>query len=428
MTFTSNAIAQRKKNSALALDKVIGDQDVVLVFSSDPIQKSGGHDQTYDFLPHPDYYWLTGSRRPHGISAYSKSEGWIDFVLLVGRDERIWEGGREEVHGRSIQEFDSWLTKKNPSKTYLLGLHQHSHLTKVSEEDRLIVQEAFNNVRRVKDHEEVALIRTLAEMASHGYKHIKNFIRPGVTERQIQIEYEFEVLKRGADKMPYGSIVGAGTNAAILHAVPTSRIVKSGDLVLIDAGADIADYCVDITRMFSADGSLSSRHRMIYDLVLKAQEESIKACRPGTQWRDIHLTSARVMAQGLKDLGIIKVSVEDALADGTIACFFPHGVGHMVGLRVRDVGGPFNPNPKKYAGARLRVDMEMKEGYLMTVEPGLYFIEALLDDSDIRSQYKDQINWTEVAKWKDFGGVRLEDNILFTNSDPVNLTACVEKQ
>jgi Xaa-Pro dipeptidase len=427
MIFNLSTIETRKTRAAKALEQVIGSHDVVLVFSGEPITRSGGHDQTYDFLPHPDYYWLTGSRRPKGIAAFSKADGWIEFSFLVSRDEKIWEGGREVVTGRSIAEFDSWLASKKPAKIFLMGLHQHSHLSKVNAEELMIVQEAFHQVRRVKDPAEIELVKNIAVMANAGYKKLKSYIRPGVSERQIQLEYEYEVCKSGAHKMPYGTIVGTGTNAAILHAVPTERIVKPGDLVLIDAGADVNDYCVDITRVFAADGSFSDRQKTIYHLVKSAQQKAIDLCQIGSQWKDIHLASAQVMAQGLKDLNILKVSSTDAIESGVISCFYPHGVGHMVGLRVRDVGGKPNPNPKKYAGSRLRIDMQMQEGFLMTIEPGLYFIEALLNDSETRENFKDQINWIEVEKWKDFGGVRIEDNIHFTKAGPENLTKMVEK-
>jgi Xaa-Pro dipeptidase len=150
-------------------------------------------------------------------------------------------------------------------------------------------------------------------------------------------------------------------------------------------------------------------------------------CKPGVQWRDVHLTSARVIAQGLKDLGILKTSADESIANGAVSVFFPHGVGHMVGLKVRDVGGPHNPNPKSYAGARLRVDMEMKEGFLMTFEPGLYFIEALLTDQETRTKYKDAVNWDEAMKWIPVGGVRLEDDVVIRAEGPDNLTGFIPK-
>jgi Xaa-Pro aminopeptidase len=227
--------------------------------------------------------------------------------------------------------------------------------------------------------------------------------------------------------MPYESIVGSGTNGAILHALPTSRVVRQGELVLIDAGADRADYCVDITRVFPADGAMSSRQKSIFELVRSAQEQGIALCRPGVEWRDVHLTAARVMGQGLCDLGLLKCGIDEAIETGAVAVFFPHGVGHLVGLKVRDAGGTPNPEPKKYAGARVRVDMPLEENFIMTVEPGLYFIEALIRDGETRQSFRDQVNFAEAEKWLDFGGIRLEDDILVTSGGPQNLTGHIPK-
>jgi Xaa-Pro dipeptidase len=426
--FTHEALNLRKTRTANRFKSVLQPKDLVLVFCGEPLQKPGGHDQTYDFLPHPDYLWLTGSRRPFGVSAFTLEEGWIDFVKPISRDEKIWEGGGTVIPGRSIDELDLWIEKFSAKRTFCIGQKGVAHPVKAESDEVLAdVQEAYNEVRRIKDAEEVALIRSLASMANAGYKHIKSFIRPGLTERQIQIAYETEVFKAGAEKMPYGSIVGTGTNGAILHASPSQRIVKSGELVLIDAGADVSDYCVDITRVFAADGKMTTQQKMVYDLVLKAQTESIALCKPGMEWHEVHKTSARVFAKGLKEMGIIKTEAEAALEAGAASVFFPHGVGHMVGLRVRDVGGRFTKNARTAFGVRVRVDMPMQDGFLMTVEPGLYFIQALIDDADTRTKFADHINWNEVEKWREFGGIRLEDDILITNQGPQNLTEVVEK-
>jgi len=426
--FNESLINERKKRTSLALEAVLKPGDVVLVHCGEPIQKPGGHDQTYPFLPHPDYLWLTGSRRPFGISAFSKEDGWIDFVKPVSRDEKIWEGGAEVIPGESIDQLETWMTKKAPARVFSLGQQGKFDWRKnVVEDEGYEVQEAFNEVRRIKDQAEAELVRRLASLANAGYTKVRSFIRPGVSERQIQLEYEAEVLRAGAEKMPYDSIVGTGTNSAILHAIPTARIVKAGEIVLIDAGADINDYCVDITRVFPADGKFTSQQQTIYDIVMKAQSASIALCKPGTEWLDVHKASARTIGHGLKDLGILKGDVEEAMTAGAVAVFFPHGVGHMVGLRVRDVGGKMTKNPKVTAGARVRVDLPLQENFLMTVEPGLYFIEALIKDADTRKKFEDHINWSEVDKWSEFGGVRIEDDILVTKSGPDNLTSVVPK-
>ncbi len=420
MIFSAAAITERKRRTAVALSSVLKDEDTVLVYSGTPVQKPGGHDQTYPFLPHPDYFWITGSRRAYGVSAFTRTDGWIDFVLPVTREEKIWEGGAEVPPGRDLGEYSSWMEKRNSSRTFNLTFEGDS-------DEWHQIKETYNRERRKKDAEEADLVRRLAGIANTGYQKLKTSIRPGMSERQIQLDYETAVLYAGSEKFPYDSIVGTGSNSAILHAIPTQRIVKDGEHILIDAGADLHDYCVDITRIFPANGKRSARLKSIYDLVLKAQLESIQMCVPGTSWKDVHLKSAKVMAQGLVDLNILKVSADEAVANKAISVFFPHGVGHMVGLRVRDVGGPYSADPKKYAGARLRVDMTLEENHLMTVEPGLYFIEALIHDAETRRTFGDQVNWQEAEKWLDFGGVRIEDDILVTSRGPDNLTSVVEK-
>lgn len=427
--FNPAFITERKKRAARGLDAALSTSDLVLVMAGTPITKPGGLDQTYPFLPHPDYYWLTGSRRPHGVSTYTKSEGWVDFVLPVTRDEKVWEGGAEVIPGKPVEGLEAWIIAQAPGRVFVLGQPTPGVDCRrnVDEEVEWAVQEAFNRVRRIKDQAEIELIRSLAVMANAGYTAIKSFIRPGVTERDIQLVYEDAVLRAGAEKMPYESIVGAGTNAAILHAIPTSRVVKSGDLVLVDAGADVGDYCVDITRVFAADGAFTSRQKDIYQMVRQAQEASLALCHPGSEWLDVHRASARVFAEGLKGLGVLRGDVDGLLEAGAVSVFFPHGVGHMVGLRVRDVGGKLTRDPRKAYGVRVRVDLPLEENFVMTVEPGVYFIQALLDDADTRARFKDQINWTEVEKWREFGGVRLEDDIRITAGTPDILTAMVPK-
>lgn len=420
--FSKEALAKRKYNTAKALNDIISDNDIVVVKAGDPIQVPGGHDQTYQFRPHPDYYWLTGNRREAGISAYSKKDGWVDFVKPISRSERIWEGIEEEISGKNINEFDSFSRGKN-----IIELAQGSKI-----EHNIEVQEAFNKIRRVKDQEEVALIKRAAGIANVGYKRVEELIREnkvvGLSERELQLEYEYAVLKAGSNKLPYETIVGSGTRSAILHATPTQKIIKSDDLILIDAGADVYEYCVDVTRVYSAQNQFTTQQKELYKLVQKAQAASIEKCVKNTIWADVHLASAQVFAQGLIDFNLIKCTASDAIESSLIAIFFPHGVGHMVGLKVRDVGGPVGIIPKDIAGIKLRSEITLDHGHIMTVEPGLYFIEALLKDNDTKEKYKDLINWGELEKWIPIGGIRLEDDILVTSDGPENLTKDIVKQ
>jgi Xaa-Pro aminopeptidase len=163
--------------------------------------------------------------------------------------------------------------------------------------------------------------------------------------------------------------------------------------------------------------------------VLAAQLAGIAKCRAGVEWHDVHRTVAAELAAGLRELGILQIGVEDALDSEAIALFFPHGVGHMVGLGVRDVGGraPGRAADQLYCGARLRVDLSTQEGFVMTVEPGIYFVPAILDDAQRRERFKNAVDWDCLERWRKVGGIRIEDNVLVRSGEPQVITAGIPK-
>lgn len=425
MYFSINDIQERRNRVSEAWKNILGPDEAVIIQSGLPVGKPGGLDQTYPFLPNPSYYWLTGRRREAETLVYSKDTGWTSFQKEIQPSEAVWEGERNDVlvaeTGRDSKELDSFLQQHKFSNLF--------HLTQspVQEGNAFELKTAMDRQRRKKDEAEVALIKKLSGIAQHGYRKIEEILRPGISEREVQIAYESEIYRHGAHTVPYDTIVGAGTNAAILHAIPTQRIVQDGELVLVDAGADIFDYCVDITRTYFSSANVTSQHRDLYNLVLKAHNECIALSKPGAWWKDIHIHAAKVITEGLLQMGILRGSLDQLIASEVAFTFFPHGVGHLVGLRVRDTGHEENIHPKTYFGARLRVDIELEENHLLTVEPGCYFIPALLDDKNVREKHKEHIDWAEVEKWKPVGGVRIEDNILIRPGGNENLTNNVPK-
>lgn len=425
MYFTKNDIQARRQTVASAWDTLLDNNEVVLVYSGEPISKPGGLDQTYTFIPHPAYYWLTGRRRESEVLLYAKELGWIEFQLEINPEEAIWEGERSDLlvseKGQNIKDFSAFVAQHHFENTYELG--QAVFVQGKSFE----LRKALDRARRKKDASEVKLITELADIANVGYQKIEEILRPGISEKEIQIAYESEIYRRGSHTTPYDSIVGSGMNSAILHALPTQRIVQENEFVLVDAGADIYDYCVDITRTYYSSGVMIGQHKDLYDLVLKAYHECAAMCRVGVQWRDVHSKAAQVITEGLLQLGILRGSYSDLIEKEVVALFFPHGVGHLVGLRVRDAGQEENIHPKTYFGARLRIDLELEENNLVTVEPGCYFIGSILNNVKIQEKFKEEVNWSELEKWKNIGGVRIEDNFLVKNNGHINLTNVVKK-
>lgn len=422
--FDQSTIAARRERVATELHGV---RAVVLFTSGAPIPKPGGLDQTYPFQPHPEYYWLTGSRRWGSLLALDPDDGWVHFVRPVDAAERLWEADVLPPPGRDAQELAAWLKQGNRNRIAVIG-PPIPGLT--SDNDlALQVQETVDCVRRIKDQAEIELLRDAARATAAGFRRAAEVIAPGASERAIQIEVEAEFFRQGADAVGYESIVAAGPHAAVLHSQPGDATVAADDLVLVDAGGAIRGYTADVTRTFPGAGQFTPEQQAIYDIVLAAETAGIRQCRSGVEWRDVHRTAAAELAAGLKELGILTVGVEASLDSEAIAMFFPHGVGHMVGLGVRDVGGraPGRDAARRYCGARVRVDLPLQAGFVMTVEPGLYFVPALLDDSELRAKFRDSVAWDALERWRRVGGVRIEDNVLITDDEPQVLTADIPK-
>lgn len=426
MYFSKQDIDARRYNLSLKWDLVLQNDEAVLIHSGGTIQKPGGLDQHYPFLPHPSYYWLTARRREDEVVLYNKNTGWIEFQKPFTNEQAIWENEKNDllVHeqGSGIHELTDYLNKQKFAAIYNLGQTTDSISGKAFE-----LRTMLDQTRRKKDEAEIKLIKSIAGITAAGYKEIERIVKPGVSEKEIQIAYESFIFRNGAHTVPYETIIGSGTNAAILHALPTGKVIKENEFVLIDAGADVFDYCVDITRVFPSSQKMSSQHKDLYQLVLSVQNECMDISRPGVHWGDVHIKAAVMLTQGLYDLGILKGNISQLIEKEVISVFLPHGLGHLVGLRVRDTGQEENLEPKFYFGSRLRVDILLEAGHLITVEPGLYFIKTLLNNLETQNKFKEDICWKVLEKWKHIGGVRIEDNILITETGNENLTSCVPK-
>lgn len=411
------------------LKAAFGNGDVLLVFAGRPIQKPGGLDQNYAFLPEPAYQWLSGSRRPGGALLYSNQTGWRHFVEPVSDMERMWEGQVEAPAGEPLAALAPVLDKLKPAIAVCVGSPDADLLTgplAPVRRDPGLAAEAIrilDSERRIKDPTEIELISRVARIASVAYAHLESILRPGLTELDLQLEYEAAARRAGADGFPYDTIVGAGKRSAVLHALPTRRRIGPDELVLIDAGAEIQDYCVDITRVFHPSRRFNSRQADLIWIVRNAQLAAIATCKPGVEWHEVHRTAAVSIARDLVGLGLLRGEPQDLAETGVVAAFFPHGVGHMVGLRVRDVGGR-EPGrlDRLCCGTRVRVDLPLREGFVMTVEPGLYFIPDRLASYRRDSRLEAHFVWERIEPFLEVGGVRLEDDILVTADGPRVLT------
>ena len=413
-------LTARRQRLSAALP--LGDA-LLLIHAGEPVPLPEGSDQTYPFRSHAEYLYAAGEECARGVVAFDPREGaagWRTFTPPVTEAERVWEG-RLPAAGDSLEELQPWLDARRGRRVIALGAAQ---VEAGAEQGR----EAFTEARRVKDEHELALIRAAVAATAAGHALLPDLIRPGVTERRIQIELEAEFLRHGARTTGYGTIVGTGPNSAVLHFAPSARAVRAGDFVLVDAGAEVGRYVADVTRTHVA-GRPTPFQRDLHQLVVHAEQRAIKRCVAGAEWKEIHLATAVDLMEGLVAMGVMRGAAPSLVEREAHTLFFPHGVGHMVGLGVRDGSGraPGRPKDPRPCLRTLRMDLPLRPGHVVTIEPGLYFIPAILQDPARRARYAHDVNWDLVDLHLEAGGVRIEDNIRVTAGEPDVLTRAIPR-
>lgn len=280
-------------------------------------------------------------------------------------------------------------------------------------------------------HDDLALqeLRSSAVVSVTAHKAGMACTRQSQTEAEIRGAMEGVIIAHNMT-CAYNSIVTV--HGEVLHNETYQNSLQPGDLLLADVGAETPNgWAADITRTWAVSGKFSSAQKDIYEIVLKAHDDCIAEIKPGVEYRDIHLLAGTIIAQGLVDLGILKGNVEDLVAMDAHALFFPHGVGHLLGLDVHDmedlgdVAGyeAGRKRSDRFGLGYLRLNRPLQAGMLVTIEPGFYQVPAILNHPDFRNKYQDVVNWERLAQFKDVKGIRIEDNVLVTDSGREVLTA-----
>lgn len=407
----SEQLARRREAVAAAWSL---DDGVVLVGAGTPLPVPGRGDRAYPFRSHSEYLYLTDRERPGGVLAFDPAEGWVDFVAPVTREEMLWEGATDaDGAGVPVERLEAWLGARRARR---LGA------TPPEVEADPELRRALNEVRRVKDEVELERMRAAERAAARGFALLARLLEPGRTERELQIELEAELFRGGGDFLAFDTIVASGPNSAVLHFPPTGRQLRAGELVLVDAGVEVRGYASDVTRTYAVGGP-SPEQAELLALVQAANRAAVGRSTAGTEWRDVHRAAALVLAEGLVSFGLLRGRPETLVERGTVTLFFPHGVGHMVGLGVRDAGEVL-PGREPAAGLPpLRVDLPLRPGHAFTVEPGVYFVPAILRDPEVRAAHRDAVDWGRADALLGFGGIRVEDDVLVTDGAPEVLTA-----
>ncbi|HZX77365.1 Xaa-Pro dipeptidase [Lysobacter sp.] len=278
--------------------------------------------------------------------------------------------------------------------------------------------------RAYKTAYEIEMMRQATRIGVRAHRAAERAFRAGASEFGIHLVY-CQAAAQDANDLPYNNIIALNEHGAVLHYTERDRL-PPGELrsFLIDAGASHDGYACDITRTYAADAG--SEFQAMIDAVDAAQRAMCDQVRAGPDYRQIHVDAHLALAGILRDFGVIRVSPEAALATGVSSAFFPHGIGHGIGLQVHDVAGFAASDDggtiaKPEGHPYLRLTRELGAGMAVTIEPGVYFIDMLLDEVK-KNGHADSIDWTRVETFKPFGGIRIEDDVVCTEGEPINLT------
>ncbi len=399
---------------------------VILIGAGSPVGMPGGFDRVYPFMAHPNYYVLAEQECPGAVLAYDAATGWAHFAPVPTEAQRIWDGD-VSFDGEPIDGLADWLRARAGRPVASIG----SPVEFASDDDASTrIAHRMNTARRVKDEAELARIRAAVRATEAGFALAPDLCRSGATARDIQIDLEAAMFHAGADRTAYDTTVGVGPDAAVFHASPGARVADERHCILIDCGAERDRYCADVTRTYPCDGAFTHAQRDLYNVVLDAQLAAIGACRAGTEWHDVHRVASEAMAKSLDEMGVVSGDPRELVDRGVMGLFFPHGVGHMLGLGVRDAGGVLADRIPRLGpgGVGVRVDLPLEVNQVLTVEPGLYFVDALLDPPNTRAKFDDCVQWRVVDQLRDeIRGIRIEDDVRITSDAPEILTANIDK-
>ena len=299
----------------------------------------------------------------------------------------------------------------------LLGIHP----SKQKEAASLPLIKAVVKMRSTKEPQEIAAIERACDVGYAMHTTAQLLIKPGVTERFVGGQVD-GIARSLAQGVSFATIFSQ--HGEIMHGNPSDARLEAGRLALCDAGCELDDYCSDNTRTMPVSGKFTQKQLEIYSIVEQCHDYVLEVAKPGVKYADVHFAVCRLMTERLKELGLMKGDTDEAVRAGAHAMFLPHGLGHMMGMDVHDMEGlgqiyvgfdeETRPNLEQFGTNCLRMGRRLKEGFVVTDEPGIYFIPALIDEWKASGHCKDFICYDKLETYRDFGGIRIEDDLLIT--------------
>ncbi|XP_053984440.1 xaa-Pro dipeptidase [Hylaeus volcanicus] len=408
-------------------------------------------DITWPFRQESFFQWCFGVEEPGCYGAIDLSTGTsILFLPRLPREYAIWMGKlhtledfkkRYAVHETYYTDEMAEVLKRKQATLLLTLMGKNSDSGLQTHEadfdginqfkvDNKVLYPEICECRVIKSPEEIEVLEYVIRISSDAHKSVMHVVRPELAEFQAEAAFMHYVYSIGGCRhVSYTCICGSGHNASILHyghaGAPNNRVIKDGDMCLFDMGGNYCGYAADITCSFPANGKFTPDQKIVYNAVLSARNAVMKAAKPGVAWVDMHLLANKTMLASLKEGGLLKGDVDDMIKAGLNEVFQPHGLGHFMGLDVHDVGGYLEGHPER-SGApglrKLRTSRMLQSGMVLTIEPGCYFIDCLLDAALSNPDQSKFIVAEELKRFRGFGGVRIEDDVLVTDTGVKNMT------
>ena len=418
---------------------------IIILFGNNESPCNYPNNGYYPFRQDSSFLYYFGQRRDGLVGVIDIDE---DIEMLIGDDidieDIVWYGSVDSVSDLAAQvgihrtapmkELQGICNeaKKSHRTIHFLPPYRHDnmiqimdllgiHPNKQKEAASVELIKAIVKMRERKSDMEIAEIEKACAIGYQMHTHAMRLTKPGLTEKYIGGQVDGMAHSLGEHES-FATIFTQ--HGEIMHGNPSYNLLESGRLALCDAGAENREgYCSDHTRTFPVNGKFSQRQLEIYSIVEACHDYALEVAKPGVRWYDVHMNVCRLMTDRLKELGLMKGDTEEAVQAGAHAMFLPHGLGHMMGMDVHDmeglgqiyVGFDEETRPSSQFGTNaLRCGKRLQEGFVMTDEPGIYFIPALIDDWRSQGLHKEFLNYELLETYKDFGGIRIEDDILIT--------------
>ena len=419
---------------------------VIVLFGNNEAPKNYPNNAYFPFRQDSSFIYYFGQHRDGLVGVIDIDN---DCEMLIGDDidieDIVWYGSVDCVSDLAAQvgidktapmkELQNICDKAKAKGQKIHFLPPYRHDTKIQIMDLLGIHPsqqkeaasmdlimAVVKMRSTKEPQEIEAIERACDVGYMMHTTAQRLITPGVTERYIggQVDGIANSLANGNS---FATIFSQ--HGEIMHGNPSGALLEDGRLALCDAGCELDDYCSDHTRTMPVNGKYSQRQLEIYSIVEACHDYALEVAKPGVKYMDVHFAVCRLMTDKLKELGLMKGDTEEAVRAGAHAMFLPHGLGHMMGMDVHDMEGldqryvgfdaETRPNLEQFGTNCLRMGRRLEEGFVVTDEPGIYFIPALIDDWRASGHCAEFLNFDMLETYKDFGGIRIEDDILITS-------------